>query len=77
MENGFPFEWLIAAGAIITLIGVIGIFMFISKVRKAARAGLDDDALKARLSQLMPLNLGAFFISAIGLMMVVAGVILG
>lgn len=77
MENGFPFEWLVMAGALITLLGVIGIIVFIRKVRAAAKAGLDDAALKARLSALMPLNLGAFFISAIGLMMVVAGVILG
>jgi hypothetical protein len=51
--------------------------MFIVKVRAAQKEQLEDEALKARLGALMPLNLGSFLVSAIGLMMVVMGVILG
>ena len=69
-------EWLIWIGAAVSLAGLAGIFWAIWLVVKARRAGLDDDALRARIQSVLPLNLIALFVSAIGLMMVVAGVIL-
>jgi len=70
-------EWLVWAGALISLIGLIGVIWCIVKVMAARRAGLADEALKAVVQRLIPVNLGAFLLSTIGLMMVVIGVILG
>lgn len=70
-------EWLVWAGALISLIGLIGVIWCIIKVMAARRAGLADEALKAVVQRLIPVNLGAFLLSTIGLMMVVIGVILG
>jgi hypothetical protein len=46
-------------------------------VVRARRAGLTDDALRARLQRALPVNLGALLCSFIGLMLVVFGVMLG
>lgn len=68
-------EYLIWTGALVSLIGVAGLVYCIVIAARAKRAGLDDDALRARLQKVVAINLGALFISAIGLMMVVIGVI--
>ena len=39
--------------------------------------GLADEELKAKLAQVMPLNMGALLLSALGLMMIVVGILLG
>lgn len=67
---------LIWIGALVTLVGVAGLMTVGFKVSAARRAGLEDDALKGRIQKLLPLNLGALFVSAIGLMMVVIGLVL-
>ncbi|WP_322865964.1 hypothetical protein U5922_007000 [Aquicoccus sp. G2-2] len=70
-------QLLIWSGAAITLFGVIGLLYVGLKVGAAKRdAGADNAALKARIEKLMPVNLAALFISVIGLMMVVIGIIL-
>ena len=69
-------ETLVWAGAAITLLGVLGLVWCIVTVMRARRAGLDDEALKARLQKVVALNLAALFVSAIGLMMVIVGVFL-
>ena len=76
-QSSTVFEMMILSGAVLTALGIIGIVIFIVKVRAAQKEQMEDEALKARLSTLMPLNLGSFLISAIGLVMVVMGVILG
>ncbi|MGB1266290.1 MAG: hypothetical protein ACPG6L_11255 [Nereida ignava] len=76
-QSSTVFEMVIFAGAVLTALGIIGIVMFIVKVRAAQKEQREDEVLKARLGALMPLNLGSFLVSAIGLMMVVMGVILG
>ncbi len=68
---------LIWSGAAITVAGFAGIVWSILAVMKVRKAGLDDAALRVRLNGILPLNLGALFLSLIGLMMVVVGVILG
>jgi len=68
---------LIWAGALVALIGLAGLIRCIVLAAQAKRAGLDDNAMRQRLQKLVALNLGALFLSAIGLMMVVIGVILG
>lgn len=69
-------EILIGLGAIISLIGIIGIILSIVQVRRAKHTTTDDAALKAKIQAAMPLNLGSFLLSVLGLMCVVIGVIL-
>lgn len=61
-------------GAVVTLAGLLGLVWCIVDVARARRAGLTDDALKARLQKAVTLNLGALFLSVIGLMIVVLGI---
>ncbi len=70
-------EMLIWAGAAVTLAGVAGLLACVVSVARARRAGLSEEALKARLQKVIALNLGALFLSVIGLMMVVIGIFLG
>lgn len=70
-------EYLIWAGAGISLIGVIGILYCIYLAVKAKRANLSDDEMRARLQKVVMLNLAALLFSMVGLMMVVAGIFLG
>ena len=69
-------ELLIGLGALISLIGIAGIVLSILQVRKARRDAKDDAELKAKIQAALPLNLGAFLLSVLGLMCVVVGVIL-
>jgi len=70
-------DWLIILGAIISFLGLIGLVMSAVRIVRARREGLDDDALRARLQRVMVLNMGALFLSVMGLMMVVIGMFLG
>ena len=67
---------LIWLGAGLTAVGIAMLIWCILIAVRAKRAGLEDDALKARLQRVVVLNLGALAISAIGLMMVIVGVFL-
>lgn len=69
-------ENLIWIGALVTLLGLAGLIWCILKVQRARRQGLDDAALKAELQKVVALNLGALSLSAIGLMLVVVGILL-
>lgn len=69
-------DWMIWLGAMVTLAGLAGLIWCIVTVTRARRAGLSDAALKARLQKVVALNLGALFLSVIGLMMVVVGILL-
>lgn len=69
-------ETLIWIGAVLSALGLVGIIASAVRVSRARKAGLDDAALKAVVQKAMPLNLGAFFLSMIGLGCVVVGVIL-
>ena len=69
-------EWMIWLGAAVTLAGLAGLIWCILTVTRAKRAGLSDAALKARLQKVVAMNLGALFLSVIGLMMVVVGIFL-
>ena len=69
-------EALVWIGAAVTLLGLLGLIYCIVKVQSARKKGLDDDALKAELQKVVALNLGALLLSALGLMMVVVGIIL-
>ncbi len=70
-------DLLVWIGAAISALGLVGIIYSIVAVAKARRAGLSDDDLRARISRILPINLGSLFLSVIGLMMVIVGVALG
>jgi hypothetical protein len=64
-------------GAAISLLGLVGLIWCIISVSRAKRARLDDEAMRQVLKSAIPLNLGALFLSVIGLMMVIVGIFLG
>ncbi|MEM9583693.1 MAG: hypothetical protein AAGA08_11305 [Pseudomonadota bacterium] len=68
--------YLIPAGAIVTMIGLGLLMVCILRVAKARKAGLPEDELRAVMEATVPMNLGALCMSAIGLMMVVVGILL-
>jgi len=67
----------IASGAALSLIGLIGLIWCIVSGIRVRRAGLDDGAMRARLQKLVAVNLGALMVSVLGLMVVVVGIFLG
>lgn len=69
-------EYLMWAGAVVSLVGLAGIIWCIVTVARAKRAGLSDDALREKLASVLPVNLGSLFLSVIGLMLVVIAVTL-
>ncbi len=73
---GSSMQYLIWAGTVVAVVGLAGILASILSILRAKKAGADEAALRDRLKQAMVLNLGAMFISVIGLMMVVVGVLL-
>lgn len=70
------FEIMIWAGTAVSLLGLAGLVWCIVRVARARRAGLSEDALRSEVQAVMPLNLAALFLSVIGLMIVVIGVVL-
>lgn len=69
-------DWLIWAGAAVTLLGLATLVWCIVKVAAARRAGLSDADLRARLQRVVVLNFAALLVSAVGLMLVVVGILL-
>jgi hypothetical protein len=69
-------EILIWMGAAAALIGVAGLVFCVLQALRARRSGLDDAAMRSELQRLVVLNMTALGISALGLAMVVAGIIL-
>ncbi|MBW7055671.1 hypothetical protein KY389_03045 [Paracoccus bogoriensis] len=70
------YDWIIWAGAALTLLGLGGIIWCILTVTRARRAGIDDDALRARMKKVLAVNMGALAASCIGLMIVVVAIML-
>ncbi len=71
------YDAMIWGGAVVSLLGLAGLIWCILRVARARRSGIDDDALRAVIQSVLPVNLGAMFLSVIGLMLVVIGIILG
>ncbi len=69
-------EWMIWIGAALTLAGVAGLGWCIRLAVRAKARGLDDAAMRAALQRVVTLNLAALGVSALGLMLVVVGVLL-
>jgi len=68
---------LIWVGTALTLGGIAGLVACIVATARARRAGHDDATLRAKLKRIVAYNLGALMLSALGLMCVIAGVMLG
>jgi hypothetical protein len=73
-QNTHLFDIIIWSGAALSLLGLLGILWCIVKVTRARRAKLADVDMQAVLKSVLPLNLGALFLSIIGLMMVGVGI---
>lgn len=71
------FDVMIWAGTALSLFGLAGLVWCIFRVARARRAKLDDAAMRDVLRTVLPMNMGALFLSVLGLMLVVVGVILG
>jgi hypothetical protein len=69
-------EMIVWIGAALTLAGVGMLVWCIVSVAKARRAGLPDEALKARLQKIVALNLAALGVSGLGLATVILGIVL-
>ena len=69
-------EMIVWIGAALTLAGVGLLVWCIVSVAKARRAGLTEEALKARLQKIVALNLAALGVSGLGLAMVILGIVL-
>jgi hypothetical protein len=69
-------DYVIWGGAALSMIGIFGLVWCIVLAMRAKGSGLPDDQIKARLQHVVALNLGALAISALGLMLVIAGIIL-
>ncbi|PIE16447.1 MAG: hypothetical protein CSA68_02535 [Rhodobacterales bacterium] len=69
-------DYLIWAGAAVSVVGLFGIFYCIWLALKAKRANLPEDQMRMRLQQVVVLNMAALLISSVGLMMVVVGIVM-
>lgn len=69
-------ENLIWIGAVVTLVGLAGLIWCIVSVARGRKLELDDAEMKARLQKVVAVNMAALFLSAVGLMMVVVGILL-
>lgn len=69
-------NWLIWPGAAISLLGLGGLVWCIFAVMRAKRQAASDEELRKAVQQVMPVNLGALFLSVIGLMLVIVGIFL-
>ncbi|WP_419739020.1 hypothetical protein [Ruegeria sp.] len=71
------FEIITWGGAALSVAGLVGLVWCILRVMKARKAGLSDDELRAVVQGVLPWNLGALFLSVLGLMLVILGISLG
>lgn len=70
------FDALVWGGAAFSLIGLVGLIWCIITVWRARAAGTEDAEMRAVMARVLPLNLGALFVSVLGLMLVILGLFL-
>ncbi|MBL4627902.1 MAG: hypothetical protein JKY00_07675 [Roseicyclus sp.] len=68
--------WLVIGGSVLTVTGLCLLGYCIFSAFKVKRAGLDDAEMRIRLQKIVAINMGALFLSVLGLMSVVLGVFL-
>ena len=66
--------WIGAALSVLGMIGIVASIIMVARAKKKAK--LDDAEMRARISKILPINMGALFVSMIGLMMVIVGIVL-
>ncbi len=71
------FDVIIWAGTGLSLTGMAGLVWCIRRVMVARKANLTDEELRAVVQGVLPWNLGALFLSVIGLMLVILGISFG
>ena len=69
-------EILIWIGSTLSILGLIGLLWCIKTVIKAKKLADSDEELRTSLQKVVPLNMAALFLSAIGLMLVILGIML-
>ena len=69
-------EILIWIGSILSLLGLVGLFWCIKTVLRAKKTVGSDEELRISLQKVVPFNMAALFLSAIGLMLVILGILL-
>ena len=67
---------LIWGGALLSLFGLIGLLFSMYKVAKAKKNNTSDQELRESIKAAMPLNLASLFVSVLGLMSVIIGVLM-
>jgi hypothetical protein len=75
-RGGDSMEILIWIGTALTVAGILGLLWCVKLVLGIKKRNLPDAETKTAMQRVIALNMAALFISAIGLMMVVVGVIL-
>ena len=69
-------DWLIGVGAVVSLAGIAGLIWCILLALKARSTSTNEEEMRLRLQRVVLLNMGALGISALGLMIVVSGILL-
>ena len=69
-------ELLIWIGTVLSILGLVGLFCCIKAVLQAKKSAVSDEALRSSLQKVVPLNMASLFLSAIGLMLVILGIML-
>ena len=69
-------EILIWIGSILSLLGLVGLLWCIKTVLRAKKAAVSDEELRVSLKKVVPFNMEALFLSAIGLMLGILGIML-
>ena len=69
-------DFLIWGGAVVSFSGLVGLIWCINKARQAKNATSSDEELNAAIRKLIPWNMGALFLSTIGLIIVILGIFL-
>lgn len=67
---------LIVIGAVVALAGIVGLIWCVLMALKARKTSSNDEELRARLQRVVIVNMGALGLSALGLMLVVSGILL-
>jgi hypothetical protein len=69
-------EYLVWAGALVSLTGIGGLAWCVIYVFKLRKAALDDALLRTKMQKAVLINFAALAVSTLGLMMVIAGIFL-
>ena len=67
---------LIWGGALLSVFGLIGLLFSMYKVARAKKNNTSEQDLRDSIKAAMPLNLASLFVSVLGLMSVIIGVLM-